>query len=238
MGTWELAGGFILMVISATIAGALGFGGGIVTIPFLVLINPDFVPVPIVLATPVFTALVAFRERKWVDLSVLKWISVGFVPAMAVGSFTLIAASTETLSILISLLLLAAIGMQLARPAMKHATSTFLVGGALGGFMANTVGIPTVGLALAMSNFEGPTFRSTLNTCTTGLTLISIAVLASTNQIDGTALIAASVLVIGGGVGFLLSGPIRHVVDRKGITKLVYSVAALGAVSLLIRSMT
>ncbi|MBH99959.1 MAG: hypothetical protein CL467_05060 [Acidimicrobiaceae bacterium] len=236
MGIWELAGGFILVVISSTIAGALGFGGGIVTIPFLVLINTDFVPVPIVLMTPVFTGLVAFRERKWVDLSVLKWVSVGFVPAMAVGSFTLIAASSRALGVLISLLLLAAIGMQLARPQLKHATSTFLVGGALGGFMANTVGIPTIGLALAMSNFEGPTFRSTLNTCTTGLTLISIVVLASTNQIDRTALITAGVLVFAAAVGFLLSGPIRHFVDRRGITQLVYAVAALGAVSLLIRS--
>ena len=238
MGIWELIGGFILIAIGGTIAGALGFGGGVVIVPFLILINPDFVPVPIVLMTPVFAGLVAFRERRWVDLSVLKWISVGFIPALAVGSFTLVAASTETLGVLISVLLLAVIGMQIARPQLKHATSTLVYGGALGGFMANTVGIPTIGLALAMSNFEGPTFRSTLNTCTTGLTIISIVVLASTDQIDGTDLVTATVLILGSTVGFFLSGPVRHIVDRRGISQLVYAVAALGAVSLLIRSTT
>ena len=238
MGIWELVGGCILLVIGGTIAGALGFGGGIVIVPFLMLINPDFVPVPLVLMTPVFAGLVAFRERRWVDLSVLKWISVGFIPALAVGSFTLIAASTETLGVLVSLLLLAVIGMQIARPQLKHATSTLMFGGALGGFMANTVGIPTIGLALAMSNFEGPTFRSTLNTCTTVLTMISVVVLASTNQIDRTDLIAAIVLTLGSTGGFFLSGPVRHVVDRRGISQLVYAVAALGAISLLIRSTT
>ncbi|MBJ32265.1 MAG: hypothetical protein CL466_12825 [Acidimicrobiaceae bacterium] len=238
MGMWELIVGFILIAVGGTIAGALGFGGGIVIVPFLILVNPDFVPVPIVLMTPVFAGLVAFRERQWVDLSILKWISIGFIPALAAGSFTLIAVSTETLGVLISVLLLAVIGMQIARPRLKHATSTLVFGAALGGFMANTVGIPTVGLALAMSNLEGPTFRSTLNTCTTALTIISIVVLAATNQIDGSDLITASVLVLGSTVGFFLSGPVRHVVDRRGISQLVYAAAALGAVSLLIRSTT
>ncbi len=238
MGIWELLGGLILIVIGGTIGGALGFGGGIVIIPFLILINPDFVPVPIVLMTPVFTGLVAFREWRWVDLSVLKWISIGFVPALAVGSFTLIATSTETLGVLISLLLLAVIGMQIARPQLKHTTSTLVFGGVLGGFMANTVGIPTVGLALAMSNLKGPTFRSTLNTCATVLTMISIVVLASTNQINRTDLITATVLMLGSTVGFFLSGPARHIVDRRGISQLVYAVSALGAASLLIRSVT
>jgi uncharacterized membrane protein YfcA len=110
-------------------------------------------------------------------------------------------------------------------------------GGAVGGFMANTVGIPTVGLALAMSNFEGPTFRSTLNTCTAMLTMISIVVLASTNQIDRSDLVAAAVLTLAATFGFFLSGPVRHLVDRRGITQMVYAAAALGAINLLVRSM-
>jgi uncharacterized membrane protein YfcA len=234
---WELIGGFVLVAVGSTIAGALGFGGGMVIVPFLVLINPDFVPVPIVLMTPVFSGLVAFRERDSIDLSVLKWTSVGFIPALAVGSFTLIVASTETLGVLIGLLLLAVIGVQIARPQLRHTISTLVFGGAVGGFMANTVGIPTVGLALAMSNFEGPTFRSTLNTCTAVLTMISIVVLASTNQIDRSDLVAAAVLTLAATFGFFLSGPVRHLVDRRGITQMVYAAAALGAINLLVRSM-
>ncbi|MDE0730886.1 MAG: sulfite exporter TauE/SafE family protein [Longimicrobiales bacterium] len=237
MSIWELIGGFVLVAVGSTIAGALGFGGGMVIVPFLVLINPDFVPVPIVLMTPVFTGLVAFRERRSIDLSVLKWTSVGFIPALAVGSFTLIVASTETLGVLIGLLLLAVIGVQIARPQLRRTISTLVFGGAVGGFMANTVGIPTVGLALAMSNFEGPTFRSTLNTCTAMLTMISIVVLASTNQIDRSDLVAAAVLTLAATFGFFLSGPVRHLVDRRGITQMVYAVAALGAINLLVRSM-
>ena len=238
MGIWELLGGLILIAIGGTIGGALGFGGGIVIIPFLILINPDFVPVPIVLMTPVFTGLVAFREWRWVDLSVLKWISIGFVPALAVGSFTLIAASTETLGVVISLLLLVVIGMQIARPQLRHTTSTLVFGGVLGGFMANTVGIPTVGLALAMSGFDGPKLRSTLNTCAAVLTMISIAVLVSANQVGRSDLVAAAVLTPAGTAGFFLSGPIRHVVDRRGITQMVYAAAAIGALNLLVRSVT
>ena len=63
-------------------------------------------------------------------------------------------------------------------------------------------------------------------------------VLASTDQIDSSDLVTATVLILGSTVGFFLSGPVRHVVDRRGISQLVYAVAALGAISLLIRSTT
>ncbi len=238
MGIWELIGGFALIVVGGTITGALGFGGGMLIVPFLILINPDFVPVPLVLMTPAFTTLMAWRERRSIDLSVLKWTSVGFIPALAVGSFTLIAASTETLGVVISLLLLVVIGMQIARPQLRHTTSTLVFGGVLGGFMANTVGIPTVGLALAMSGFDGPKLRSTLNTCAAVLTMISIAVLVSANQVGRSDLVAAAVLTPAGTAGFFLSGPIRHVVDRRGITQMVYAATAIGALNLLIRSVT
>ncbi|MDG2428349.1 MAG: sulfite exporter TauE/SafE family protein [Acidimicrobiales bacterium] len=238
MTIWELTGGFFLVAVGGTIAGALGFGGGMVIVPFLVLINPAFVPVPIVLMTPFFTGLVAWRERDSIDPSVLKWIAVGFIPAMGAGSFTLIVASEETLGIVIGLLLLAVIGLQITRPQLRRTASTLVLGGGLGGFMANTVGIPTVGLALAMSHFEGPTFRATLNTCTAFLTVISIVVLTAANQVGGSDLVAATVLTLGSTVGFVLSGPVRHVVDRRGISQMVYAVASLGAITLLVRSMS
>ncbi len=238
MTVWELAAGLVLVAVGGTIAGALGFGGGMVIVPFLILINPDFVPVPIVLMTPVFTVLVAWRERESIDLSVLKWISLGFIPAMVAGSLTLIVASEETLGIVIGLLLLTVIGLQIARPQLRRSASTLVLGGGLGGFMANTVGIPTVGLALAMSHFEGPTFRATLNTCTAVLTMISIVVLAAANQVGASDLVAATVLTLGSTVGFFLSGPVRHLVDRRGISQMVYAVAALGAITLLTQSLS
>ena len=238
MSIWELIGGFVLLAVGGTIGGALGFGGGMVIVPFLVLINPDFVPVPLVLITPVFSGLVALRERGSIDLSVLKWTSVGFIPALAAGLFTLIVASTETLSVLISLLLLAVIGVRIARPQLRLTISTLVFGGALSGFMATTVGMPSVGFALGMSKLEGPTFRSTLNTCMAMLTMISIVALASANQIDRSDLVAATVLLLAATVGFFLSGPLRHLVDRRGVTQMVYAVAALGAINLLVRSVT
>ncbi|MDE0730884.1 MAG: hypothetical protein OSB36_08125 [Longimicrobiales bacterium] len=48
---------------------------------------------------------------------------------------------------------------------------------------------------------------------------------------------AAAVLTLAATFGFFLSGPVRHLVDRRGITQMVYAVAALGAINLLVRSM-
>ena len=40
VGVWDLVAGFAIWIVATTLSGALGFGGGIVGIPFLVLINP------------------------------------------------------------------------------------------------------------------------------------------------------------------------------------------------------
>jgi len=234
---WELVGGFGLFVTAAGISGVIGFGGGLAVVPFLVMLNPNFIPVPMVLASPAISGLIVWRERKSIDLSSVKWTAVGLAPGIAAGTATLVSLSQKTLGIFISLLLLAGTGLQMASKETRQTRSTLLGGGVLAGFMANTVGMPGVALAVSMSRFEGPVFRSTLNTCVVMMTVVSTTVLAVAGQIDIFHLVAAAVFVAAAFAGFLISGPVRHVVDRRGTTQIVYAVSVAGAITLLIRSL-
>lgn len=238
MSIWELIAGFGLFVAAAGISGVIGFGGGLATVPFLVLLNPKFIPVPMVLASPFVSGLIFWRERESISITAVKWTAVGLIPGIAIGILTLVSVSQKTLGVFISLLLLAAIGLQMISANPKQTGSTLLGGGVLAGFMANTVGMPGVALAVSMNRFEGPTFRSTLNVCVVLMTVISATVLGATNQIESSHLLAAAVFVSAAVVGLLISGPIRHVVDRRGTTKIVYAVSVIGALTLLIRSLT
>ncbi len=236
MEAWELIGAFGLLVAAAGIAGVIGFGGGLVVIPFLVMLNPDFIPVPMVLVSPVISGLIAWRERKSIDLSSVKWTAVGLAPGIAAGAATLASLSQEALGIFISLLLLTGTGLQMFTTEPRQTRATLLGSGALAGFMANTTGMPGVALAVSLSRFEGPVFRSTLNSCVVLMTLVSAIVLATAGQIHGFHLVAASVFVLAAITGFFISGPIRHVVDRRGTTQIVRAVSVAGAITLLIRS--
>jgi uncharacterized membrane protein YfcA len=238
MSVWDLILGFLIFLPASIVAAALGFGGGLLAIPFLVLINPDFAPVPMVLIGPFFSGLIAWRERTAINVSALFRTVLGLIPGVLAGAMVLATVNKETLGVIISLLLLAVIGLTATHVELKPTSKTLLVGGILSGFMANTVGMPGIAPALTMSHFKGPTLRSTLNTCVVMITTVSAGVLAFTNQIHGVHLVAAPVLLTAAIFGFLLREPLRHLVDRRGATQFIHGIAALGSLALLIRSLT
>ena len=70
------------------------------------------------------------------------------------------------------------------------------------------------------------------------MAILSAITLAFANEIDRSDLAVATVLASAAVIGIVLSGPLRHVVDRRGVAQAVYTVGALGAVALLVRSLT
>ena len=238
VGVWDLVAGVAVWVVATTLSGALGFGGGVVGIPFLVLINPEFVPVPLLLQGVLFTSAVTWRERRAVDLPALKWATIGLLPGVALGTWTLTSVSKDVLSLLIGLFLLTVISLQATGSRVNQNQMTLSLGGAIGGFTGVTAAIPLVPLALVMSQYQGPRFRSTLNGWGMTMTIFSVITLAFANEIDRSDLAVATVLASAAVVGIVLSGPLRHVVDRRGVAQAVYAVGALGAIALLIRSLT
>tara|TARA_B110000438_G_scaffold302396_1_gene359951 strand:+ start:152 stop:868 length:717 start_codon:yes stop_codon:yes gene_type:complete len=238
MAVWELVAGFAVWVVAATFSGALGFGGGIIAVPFLVLINPEFVPIPMLLQGVFFTGAVMWRERRAIDIPALKWAATGSLPGIALGTITLTSVNKDALGFLIGLLLLVAISLQVTGVRVQQNRFTLTLGGAIGGFMGITAAIPLVPLALVMSHYQGPKFRSTLNGWALMMTTLSVVTLTAANEIDRSNLGVAAVLGCAATAGIFLSGPLRHVVDRRGAAQAVYAVGALGAVTLLVRSLT
>ena len=163
MAVWELVAGFTVWVVAATFSGALGFGGGIIAVPFLVLINPEFVPIPMLLQGVFFTGAVMWRERRAIDIPALKWAAIGSLPGIALGTITLTSVNKDALGFLTGLLLLVAISLQVTGVRVQQNRFTLTLGGAIGGFMGITAAIPLVPIALAMSRYQGLKFRLTLN---------------------------------------------------------------------------
>lgn len=238
MAVWDLVAGFAVWVVAATLSGALGFGGGVVAVPFLVLINPEFVPVPLLLQAVFFTSAVTWRERRAIDFPALKWATIGLLPGVALGTWTLTSVNKDVLGLLIGLFLLIAISLQATGSRVNQNQMTLSLGGAIGGFTGITAAIPLVPLALVMSRYQGPKFRSTLNGWGMTMTIVSVIALASANEIDRSDLAVATVLASAAIAGIVLSGPLRNVVDRRGVAQAVYAVGALGASALLVRSLT
>ena len=59
MSGLELALGLVVFTIGCTIQGVLGFGAGLFSVPILALIDPQFVPGPVLLVNPLLSGLYA-----------------------------------------------------------------------------------------------------------------------------------------------------------------------------------
>jgi uncharacterized membrane protein YfcA len=129
VGIWELVAGFAVWVVAATLSGALGFGGGIVAVPFLVLINPEFVPIPLLLQAVFFTGAVTWRERRAIDVPAFKWAAIGLLPGVVLGTITLTSVNKDVLGFLTGLLLLVAISLQATGVRVQQNRLTLILGG-------------------------------------------------------------------------------------------------------------
>jgi len=53
----ETAIGILVYLIGSTIQGAIGFGANLFAVPILALVNPEYVPGPVLMINPVLTSV-------------------------------------------------------------------------------------------------------------------------------------------------------------------------------------
>ncbi len=204
----ETAIGILVYLVGSTIQGAIGFGANLFAVPILALVNPEYVPGPVLMINPVLTSVLTWRERGNVDGEALGWTILGRLPGIAIGVFALSLVSEERLGVLFGVLLL----------------------GAVAG-----VGGPPV--AIVLSDLSGPAFRATMSPYFLVGTTLSLAALALGGHFDLDDLVAGLWLLPGVLVGAVVSGPLRRHVDAGRTAKAVYVRAAAAAVALLVRSL-
>ncbi|HCV33114.1 MAG TPA: hypothetical protein DGF10_00485 [Acidimicrobiaceae bacterium] len=236
MGTAELVAGLIVFAVGCTIQGVIGFGAGLFSIPILAQIDPQFVPGPVIMASPLMTGLFAWRERAAVNIGALKWALVGRVPGVVLGALALTAVSEDRLGVLFGLLLLVGIGLKVSGLQIRRTpTALFGVGG-LAGFMGTSVGVGGPPIALVFHDESGPEIRSTLNAFFMVGASMSLAVLAAFGRFGGDDLVISAWMLLSVLIGFAISGPLRSVLDRGWLSPAVYLMSAVAAIVLMVRS--
>ena len=101
----------VLTFVGSTLQGAIGFGMGLLAAPVLILLDPRFVPAPILVCTMVLTLLMAYRERHAIDVRGIKWAMLGRIAGTVVAGGILAVAAADTLVLLFGCFILAAVAM-------------------------------------------------------------------------------------------------------------------------------
>ncbi len=119
----------IILVILTTAAGSLfqgvtGLGLNLFASPLLMMIQPSFIPGPIMVGALLLVILMGLRDHSGVDLRGVAWMVFGMLPGTALASLLLPVIPVKTLSLLLGISSVDGSGTQ----PLRIAFSAILVG--------------------------------------------------------------------------------------------------------------
>ncbi|MBC8363897.1 MAG: sulfite exporter TauE/SafE family protein [Actinobacteria bacterium] len=234
----ETAIGIIAYLVGCSVQGAIGFGANLLAVPILALVNPAFVPGPVLLINPILNAILTWRERGHVDGEALGWSLTGRLPGIVIGVVALNLVSEDHLGVLFGVLLLGAVALKVCGLHPRRNRGTLFAAGTTSGFMGTTVGVGGPPVAMVLSDLPGPAFRATLSPYFLIGTSLSVAALAIGGQFGLDDLVIAAWLMPGVIAGAFLSGPLRPRLDNGRTATAVYVLSTVAAVALLVRSLS
>jgi hypothetical protein len=209
----------------------------LLTTPVLALVDPAFVPVPLLVVNLPLSALVAIRERGAVDRAALPFALAGRVGGTAAGALVVAAVSTRTLQVVVALVVLGAVAVSARGPAVAPGPRTLVAAGFASGVTGTTASLGGPPIALLYRDAPGARLRSTLAVYFLVGSSLSIAGLALAGVVTRHALVLAAVLVPGTLLGFAASSVVAPHVDRRGLRGIVLATSGASAVVLLVTAL-
>lgn len=233
----EMLLGALAVAAGASIQGLTGFGSALVAVPLLLLLDPDFVPGPVVVAGTVLNILSTLRADSSDIHPSVKLTILGQLPGAILAATVLAAMPQRTLTLIFagSVLLACLASASGWRPPFNRGT---LVGaGTASGFFGTMAGIGGPPVALMFQDESGPVLRATLARHFLAGALISIPALASIGHLGPPDLLIALALLPGVFLGFMASGRLTRLIDGGAVRPLVIGLSALSAIAVLLREL-
>lgn len=235
--TLSLILAFFISSCGALLQGSVGFGLGLISVPLLLLIDPVYVPGPVLLAAFFLNFLIFLRERNAVQIKGLHWAVLGRIVGAIFGAMILITIPPKSLSMMFGVMVLLAIGISLVGFHPKMTSTNIFGAGVASGIMGTTSSIGGPPMALVYQKQEGPTIRGTLSGIFIFGTIISIIALVIIGSFGLREMKATVVLLPGVLLGFLLSNRSIEILDRGFIRPAVLITSAIFGIVVILRNL-
>ena len=235
MSPGEILTVVLTVLFGATLQGSVGFGMGLLASPILILIDPRFVPGPILLSTTVLTVLLVYRERPAIDFHGIQWAMVGRLVGTVLASAILLVVSADQLVLLIGVFILSAVGMSLSGVRFDPIRPVLVVAGMLSGVLGTVASVGGPPMALVYQHAAGARIRSTMSGFFLLGTILSLGALWYVGRFDAYEIQLTLVMLPSVLTGFVLSKWTAVYVDRGYVRPAVLSVAAGAGLLVIIR---
>ena len=227
----------VTVLIGSTLQGSVGFGMGLLAAPVLILIEPRFVPAPILLSTFCLTSFLAVREWDAIDVDGLRWAVVGRTGGTILAGFVLAVLPNDWMMLVLGLFVLFGVAMSMSGLKVKPTRLVLLWAGALSGVMGTIASIGGPPIALVYQDAPGARIRATMSCLVWVGTIMSLIVLWLVGRFGETELRLTLILLPGLFLGVFVSRWTAHVVDRGSTRAAVLSVAGLAGLVVVLRQL-
>ena len=221
------------MFIASAVQGSIGFGGNVLAVPALTLLDPAFVPGPVLFAGFGINVLMLLRDRDAASLRPVSSAVGGRIVGTAAGVGALTVLSQRGLSILVAVTVLAIIAISSIAIQPERSTRNLVAAGTLSGFSASTAGIGGPPVALLFQNAEGPEVRGSLGALFVVGNIISLSGLALVGRFGAEELQLGLALTPAALLGFASTKWLVPVLDRNYTRQAIILLSTLAAIALI-----
>ncbi len=236
LSVFQIVAAVLVTFSGALLQGSVGFGLGLFAVPFLVIIEPAFVPGPLLLAAVLLTILMYFRDHAEVRVNEFCWAATGRVLGSIVGAYFLTIVPAKHLKPLFAILVIVAVVLSSSGLRLRLTPRNLLAAGTVSGFMATVAAIGGAPMALVYQYEKGSKLRGTLAAVFivgTIFALISLIVVKKFNVAD---VFRALLLMPGIVLGFVLSRKSAQFLDRGYLRPAILIISTFAALTLIVDS--
>ncbi|MGE3244186.1 MAG: TSUP family transporter [Pirellulales bacterium] len=232
----ELAIALVLATLGATLQGSVGLGLAVVAAPILLLVNPLWVPGPMLLAALVLVMLIAYRDRAHIIVPDVALATTGRVLGTIPAAYLMNILPTEIYDLAFSGLVLAGVLLSVTGWHIARTPRNVICSGIFSGVASTISAVGGPPMALIYQHDRGPSVRGTMSAIFILGTIISISGLWWAGHFTREQLLMGLALLPGIFVGFALSRFTAARLDLRHTRPAILTVSALSALTILFRA--
>ena len=227
----------IVIFVGAVTQSLIGFGLAVVSAPLLYVIDPELVPVPVILMGFSISLLTLFRERMNLEFNGLQWGLLGRIPGGLIGAALLVLAPQAVLGLIIAAIVAIALWLSIKRYQVPVNRFTIGTAGVFSGIFGTIAGIGGPPMALLLTGRDAGKFRAALSAFFAISSLISLSILFCVGKLNLHHLLLAALLLPAVILGFWISNFIVPHVDRQRTRFFTLALCAINVIVLTSKSL-
>ena len=219
----------LLTVIGSILQASVGFGYGLVVVPFLLVIDTNFVPVPIIFSSLFLMSHIAYKNRFSLSGHSIHYIIIGLLVGAPIGAIILSNIDTNTLIYFVSIVVMLGLIASFLNFTVKITPRAQFAAATTASILGTSIGIGGVPIALLYQNETGGRIRAVLSTAFFVGSIFSLIALSFASKVSSASLLLGCYLIPGIFIGSFIGQKCAVYID-KGYSRVAILLLSSGSV--------